>query len=80
MSQQGTHNAEVETQTIEHISVSIYELAEQLQEVMQHLLRQSNSLDSTFTDIENLLESIQQINVGVEQLSTSAEFTSHSIS
>ncbi len=80
MSQQGTHNAEVETQTIENISVSIYELAEQLQEVMQHLLRQSNSLDSTFTDIENLLESIQQINVGVEQLSTSAEFTSHSIS
>ncbi|GAK59578.1 methyl-accepting protein RppA [Candidatus Vecturithrix granuli] len=80
MSLQGTHNAEVETQTIENISVSIYELVEQLQEVMQHLLRQSDSLDSTFTDIEHLLESIQNINISVEQLSTSAEFTSHSIS
>ncbi len=28
MAQQGTHNAEVETQTIENISVSIYELAD----------------------------------------------------
>ena len=59
---------------------SIYELVEQLQEVMQHLHRQSDSLDNTFTDIEHLLASIQNINKSVEMLSTSAEFTSQSIS
>lgn len=79
LSKQGTRNATIETQAIENISGSIYELVEQLQEVMQHLHRQSDSLDNTFTDIERLLDSIQTINKSVEMLSTSAEFTSHSI-
>ncbi len=80
MSQQGSRNAETETQAIESISFSIHQVAENLREVMQQIKLQIDSLDDTFSAIEKMLTSIDDINQGIEILSASAEATSQSIS
>jgi len=80
MSQQGSRNANTETQAIENISSSIHEVATNLREIMQNIKRQGDSLDNTFADIQDMLASTENLNSSVELLSASAEATSLSIS
>jgi methyl-accepting chemotaxis protein/ABC-type sugar transport system substrate-binding protein len=80
MSQQGSRNANTETQAVESISSSIQQVAANLREVMQNIKRQGDSLDKTFADIENMLASIDNVNESVEHLSSLAEETFRSVS
>ncbi len=79
MSQQGSQNANTETESVEKISSSIHKMANNLREVMQNISRQGDSVDKTFTDIENMLTSIEEVNSSVELLSSSADSTARSI-
>ena len=79
MSQQGSRNANTETQAVESISSSIQQVATNLREVMQNIKLQGDSLDKTFADIEDMLASIDHVNESVEHLSSLAEETFHSI-
>jgi methyl-accepting chemotaxis protein/ABC-type sugar transport system substrate-binding protein len=79
MSQQGSRSAEMETQTVESISTSIQQVAENLREVMQNIRLQVDSLDHVFTAIEKMIVLSQDINEGVELLSSLAESTAQSI-
>ena len=80
MSQQGSRNAITETQAIENIASAIHQVAANLREVKQNIGRQGDSLDQTFTDIQDMLMSTEQTNSSIELLSASAEATARSIS
>lgn len=79
MSQQGSHNAELETQAVKSIAESIQQVASNLEHVQQNIKTQVESLDQTFTVVDTMITSIQEINDGVELLTSLAATTAESI-
>lgn len=79
MSRQGVRNADMETNAVERISSSIYQVAENLRTVIEEIASQRNSLDLTVTAIEKTMTSTGQINSRIESLATAADATAVSI-
>lgn len=79
MSQQGSHNTEMESGAVESISSSIQEVAANLRQIMHNMKSQVQSLDTVFEAVESITQSIRDMNDGVEALSALAEATTQSI-
>ncbi|GAK55702.1 methyl-accepting protein RppA [Candidatus Vecturithrix granuli] len=79
MAQQGSRNADLEDQAIEHIAHSIHAVAENLRKVMENISFQIRSLDDTFTAIEGMLASIDDVSHTVHQLSSASQEMANSV-